>query len=249
MSASSAEAGAPLLRAEGVTVRFGGLSAVEDVSLELPPGRVLGLIGPNGAGKTTLFNALTGYTPLSSGRVHYLEKDVSRLPAFARTRLGMGRTFQLERPFEGLTVLENVLIPAFLKTSSRREAEAWALECLERVGLADRQRQLSAELNLARRRRLELAKALAVRPQILFLDELMAGLNPPALAEMIAFVRSLTEDGIAILMVEHIMQAVVELSDHILVLASGRTIAEGTAEAVTRNPQVIEAYLGEVEDA
>lgn len=237
-----------LLQADGVSVRFGGLTAVDNVSLTLGRGKILGLIGPNGAGKTTLFNALTGYAPLSGGRVTYLGRDVTRAPAFERTRRGMGRTFQIERPFEGLTVLENVLIPAFLRFPERRDAEAWAGECLERVGLADRRNQPSADLNLARRRRLELAKALAVRPRVLFLDELMAGLNPPALAEMIEFVLSLTQDGTAVLMVEHIMQAVVELSDHIVVLALGKTIAEGTPEQVTSNPLVIEAYLGGSDD-
>ncbi len=237
-----------ILQADGVSVRFGGLTAVDEVSLELWRGKILGLIGPNGAGKTTLFNALTGYAPLSGGRVLYLGHDISTLPPFERTRRGLGRTFQIERPFEGLTVLENVLIPAFLRFPGRRDAEAWAEECLTRVGLIDRRNQLSAELNLARRRRLELAKALAVKPRVLFLDEIMAGLNPPALAEMIEFVLSLTQDGTAILMVEHIMQAVIELSDHIIVLAFGKKIAEGTPDVVTSNPLVIEAYLGGLDD-
>lgn len=248
MLETNAKTDTSILRAEGVRVQFGGLRAVDDVSLYLERGKILGLIGPNGAGKTTLFNALTGYTPLSGGRVTYLGRDITRASPFERTRKGMGRTFQIERPFEGLTVLENVLIPAFLRFPARRDAELWAEECLTRVGLIDRRNQLSAELNLARRRRLELAKALAVKPRVLFLDELMAGLNPPALAEMIEFVLSLTQDGTAILMVEHIMQAVVELSDHIIVLAFGKKIAEGIPEAVTSNPLVIEAYLGGVDD-
>src|SRR5690606_2966572 len=206
------------LEAERITVQFGGLIAVNDVSLSLEEGSILGLIGPNGAGKSTLFNALTGYAK-ARGEVRFFGERVSNRPAHARTRLGMGRTFQIERPFEGLTVLENALIPAFLKTSQRAEAERRAMDALEMVGLADRALQPSADLNLARRRRLELAKALALEPKVLFLDELMAGLNPPALRDMIGFVRSLSETGMAILMVEHIMQAVTELCHDVIVLA------------------------------
>jgi branched-chain amino acid transport system ATP-binding protein len=158
--------------------------------------------------------------------------------------LGLGRTFQTERPFEELTVLENVLIAAFLTVGRRSEAERLAMSVLEQVGLADRAHQPALDLNLARRRRLELAKALAVKPMVIFLDEIMAGLNPPALREMIAFVRSLSAQGLAVLMVEHIMEAIIELSDHVIVLASGEKIAEGTPQQVTSNERVIEAYLG-----
>jgi branched-chain amino acid transport system ATP-binding protein len=235
---------AEVLWAEGVSVSFGGVAAVSNVSLRLGGGEILGLIGPNGAGKTTLFNALTGFVALDSGKVSMFGNDVTRLPPYKRTRLGMGRTFQTDRPFEELTVLENVLIPAFLTHPTRRAAERLALEVLEEVELADRAGQPAMDLNLARRRRLELAKALAVKPKILFLDEIMAGLNPPALREMISFVRALSGRGLAVLMVEHIMEAIIELSDHVIVLASGEMIAEGTPENVTSNERVIEAYLG-----
>ncbi|WP_349369076.1 ABC transporter ATP-binding protein [Salinarimonas sp.] len=232
------------LRAEAVTVRFGGNVAVNDVSLDLAPGEILGLIGPNGAGKTTLFNALTGYVVPESGRVSLFERDITRLAPHERARAGCGRTFQTERPFEELTVLENVLVPAFLREPRRAGAERLARETLEQVGLGDRADQPAGDLNLARRRRLELAKALATRPRVLFLDEVMAGLNPPALREMIAFVAELSRQGLAILMVEHIMEAIVELSDHVIVMASGAKIAEGPPEAVMRDERVIEAYLG-----
>jgi branched-chain amino acid transport system ATP-binding protein len=233
-----------VLRADGITVKFGGVTAVNNVSLSLSSGEILGLIGPNGAGKTTLFNAVTGFAPMHSGRITLLDKDITALPAFKRTRLGFGRTFQTERPFEELTVLENVLVAAFLTAKRRSEAERLAMSVLEQVGLADRAHQPALDLNLARRRRLELAKALAVTPKVIFLDEIMAGLNPPALREMIAFVRSLSAQGLAVLMVEHIMEAIIELSDHVIVLASGEKIAEGTPQQVTSNERVIEAYLG-----
>lgn len=233
-----------VLKADNVKVQYGGLIAVNDVSLSLARGQVLGLIGPNGAGKSTLFNAITGFAPVSSGSIRFFDQDVTRLPPYVRTRIGMGRTFQTERPYEDLTVLENVLVAAFLKNPQRRQAERVALSALEKVGLLDRANQLSSDLNLARLRRLELAKALALDPQVLFLDEIMAGLNPPALKEMIDFLRTLTATGISIVMVEHIMEAIIQLADHVIVLASGSKIAEGSASDVINDERVIEAYLG-----
>lgn len=233
-----------VLKADGIKVQYGGLIAVNDVSLSLAKGQVLGLIGPNGAGKSTLFNAITGFAPINAGRITFLEQDVTQLPSYIRTRKGMGRTFQTERPYEDLTVLENVLVAAFLKNPKRKDAERAALSSLEKVDLLDRAHQLSSDLNLARLRRLELAKALVLEPQVLFLDEIMAGLNPPALKEMIEFLRTLTATGISIVMVEHIMEAVIQLADHVIVLASGNKIAEGSASDVINDERVIEAYLG-----
>lgn len=233
-----------VLQADNIIVRFGGLVAVNDVSLTLKQGEILGLIGPNGAGKSTLFNAITGFAPVASGSVHFYGQDVTKMPPYMRTRHGMGRTFQTERPYEELTVLENVLVAAFLRKNKRKEAEEIALKALEKVGLSDRAHQLSTDLNLARLRRLELAKALALEPKVLFLDEIMAGLNPPALKEMIDMLRGLTATGISIVMVEHIMEAIIQLSNHVIVLAGGSKIAEGKALDVINDERVIEAYLG-----
>ena len=233
-----------VLKAENIKVQFGGLIAVNNVSLTLTKGQVLGLIGPNGAGKSTLFNAITGFAPISAGKITFLDQDVTRLAPYLRTRRGMGRTFQTERPYEEMTVLENVLVAAFLKNTRRKDAECVALAALDKVGLLDRANQLSSDLNLARLRRLELAKALALEPQVLFLDEIMAGLNPPALKEMIELLRTLTATGVSIVMVEHIMEAIIQLADHVIVLASGNKIAEGSATDVINDANVIEAYLG-----
>lgn len=232
------------LEAKGVTVRFGGVVAVDNVDLTLEQGKIVGIIGPNGAGKTTFFNAVTGFVPMSAGEISFFGQDITTLPAFKRTHLGMGRTFQTERPFEELTVLENVLVAAYLRTNKPQEAREIAMHALNQTGLDDRAQQPAADLNLARLRRLELAKALATQPKVLFLDEIMAGLNPPALQSMIQFVRTLIKKGISILMVEHIMEAVIELSDHVLVLANGKLIAEGMPKEVLESEQVIDAYLG-----
>jgi branched-chain amino acid transport system ATP-binding protein len=238
---------APLLEARSINVQFGGVKAVHDVSFSLQPARIIGLIGPNGAGKTTLFNALTGFVR-KTGQVFLEQRDISDAPPFELPRLGIARTFQVERPFEDLTVLENVMISSFLRHPGTRDARNAAQHALERVGLLDRAQQKCAELNLARRRRLEIAKALALEPKVLFLDEVIAGLNPPAQAEMITFVRGLADAGIGIVMVEHIMKVIMTLSDRVICMAFGEKIAEGTPQEVANDPAVLDAYLGGVDE-
>ncbi|MEY4530989.1 MAG: hypothetical protein RLZZ156_1710 [Deinococcota bacterium] len=237
-----------LLVAERIGVQFGGVKAVHDVSLSLERGQILGLIGPNGAGKTTLFNALTGFVPKASGKVLLENMDITNTPPFELPKLGVARTFQVERPFEDLTVLENVMISSFLKHSQPKAAKHHATDVLEKVGLLDRANQKCSELNLARRRRLEIGKALALEPKVLFLDEVIAGLNPPAQSEMIGFVKQLSETGIGIVMVEHIMRVIMTLSDRVICMAFGEKIAEGTPAEISNNPVVIDAYLGGGED-
>ena len=240
-------AGEVLLRAEHMRVQFGGNVAVRDISLSVRAGEILGLIGPNGAGKTTLFNALTGFVKPAAGLVTFQGRTITGMEPDRLARLGIARTFQVERPFEDLSVIENVIVASNLHHRGRR-AQEHAYAMLEVVGLADRALQPAAELNLARRRRLELAKALALEPKLLFLDEVIAGLNPPAQAEMIALIRSLAGRGIGIVMVEHIMQVIMTLSDHVICMAFGERISEGTPAHVASDPRVIQAYLGDDDD-
>lgn len=244
---ATSTAGPPLLKAEQVSVTFGGLLAVNNISLEVRPGEILGLIGPNGAGKTTLFNALTGFVRPSSGRVLLGGRDITHLQPQVRAKMGMARTFQVERPFEDLSVLENVLVASFLKYRGNK-AEDHAYAVLERVGLADRAAQPASQLNLARRRRLELAKALALEPRVLFLDESIAGLNPPGQQEMVALIRELARSGLGIVMVEHIMHVIMSLSNHVICMAFGELLAEGDPQTVASHPDVIRAYLGDDHD-
>ncbi len=236
-----------LFEANQINVQFGGVKAVHNVSLTLQRGEILGLIGPNGAGKTTLFNALTGFVA-KTGQVQLEGRDITNLPPFELPRLGVARTFQVERPFEDLTVLENVTISSFLRQTNAKAARNAALTTLERVGLLDRANQKCSELNLARRRRLEIAKALALEPRVLFLDEVIAGLNPPAQAEMIEFIRGLAKSGIGIVMVEHIMKVIMSLSDRVICMAFGEKIAEGTPQQIAQDPAVLDAYLGGIDD-
>ena len=238
---------APILEARKITVTFGQNLAVSEVDLILRPGEIIGLIGPNGAGKTTFFNALTGFVR-KTGKVTFEGRDISNLPAYQLPRIGIARTFQVERPFEDMTVLENVTISSFLKHPGPKDARNHAREALHRVGLLDRADQKCSELNLARRRRLEVAKALALEPKVLFLDEVIAGLNPPAQAEMIQIIRGLAAEGMGIVMVEHIMKVIMSLSNHVICLAFGKKLAEGTPQTVARNPDVITAYLGSDHD-
>ncbi len=232
------------LRADSLRVEFGGLLAVLDLGFELREGEILGLIGPNGAGKTTVFNAVSGYVRPSRGRVSLHGSDVTRLPPYEMARLGVSRTFQVVRPFPRLTVLGNVMVGAYLRHRRRADAERAAREIVARVGLERLVDAPAASLAHPARKRLELARALAVEPRVLLLDEVVAGLNPAEVEEMIALVRSIRERGVSIVIVEHIMKVVMGLSDRVVVLSFGRKIAEGSPAAVAADPEVISAYLG-----
>jgi branched-chain amino acid transport system ATP-binding protein len=234
----------PLLQLDGVGIAFGGLRAVDDVSLALPEGRLAALIGPNGAGKTTLFALMSGFLKPDRGRVRLAGVDITGQPPQANARRGMVRTFQIVQPFAAQTVRENIAVGAHLHLASRRAALAAAEAVAQRVGLATQLDKPASDLTVAGRKRLELARALATRPRLLLLDEVLAGLNPQEIAEMIPVVRDIAGSGTTVLMIEHVMQAVMNLAEHVWVLAQGRLIAEGTPAQVTRNERVIEAYLG-----
>ena len=234
----------PILSIDGVSRRFVGLLAVDQVSFKVTRGEILSIIGPNGAGKTTLFNLLTGQLRPSTGTITYRGEVVNRLPPEQRARRGMGRTFQIAKPFLALTVLENVMIGAFLRQRGMTAARDKAFAVLEEVGLADRAEVPADELTLSERRRLEVARALALEPDLILLDEVMAGLNPTEVQQAIDLVHQLNRQGLTLLVIEHNLKVVRSFARRVLVLARGALIADGAAETVLETPAVVEAYLG-----
>ena len=237
-----------LLRVAGVSKHFGGFTALDQVSIDIRRGERFGLIGPNGSGKTTLINCISGALWNDAGAIQFEGREISRLPAYQRTRLGIARSFQIPRPFSSMSVLENLVVPLeyVVHRSSLHTADTRgeALEILRRIGLADKAGTRANRLTQVELRKLELARAMAARPRLLISDEAMAGLSPSEVDEVLAILRRLSETGITIIMIEHIMHAVMRFSQRVMCLDAGRTICEGTPADVQANPEVQRAYLG-----
>lgn len=237
-----------MLEVEGLVKRFGGLVALDHVSLKVKENELLGLIGPNGSGKTTLFNVITGYYRPEEGKVLYRGEDITGLRPHLIVKRGIARTFQIPKPFGRLTVLENVMSAAMYgrKAATRGEAQEIAMDWLEYVKLKDKASVEAKSLNIVERKLMELARALSTGPDLLLLDELVAGLNPSEMMNVVKLVRSLVDDrGLTIIMVEHVMKAVMSISDRIFVIHRGAKLTEGSPQEVSKDPRVIEAYLGE----
>ncbi len=238
----------PLLEVKGVSRFFGGLAALSDVTFQLYKGEILGLIGPNGAGKTTLFNVINGFYPPSKGEIFFRQQKISDMQPHRICKLGMARTFQVVKPLQRMTVLDNVIVSAYLRTGSREKAEKTAVETLHFTGLFEDRYVVSKGLPLGRRKRLEMARALATGPTMILLDESFAGLNPTELNESIGIIRKIKESGITIMIIEHHMKVIMAISDRIVVLNYGQKIADGTPEQTRNNPLVVEAYLGDAQN-
>ena len=233
-----------LLEVQGLTRHFGGVSAVSDLSFSVNEGEILGLIGPNGSGKTTVFNLVTGFLRPLSGAIRLDGQSVVGMRPHAVARRGIARTFQNVKPFPGLSALENVTLAAFLRHPSRRDAEAAAALVLERVGLGERLNEIASRLTLMDQKRLEMAKALATRPRLLLLDEPMGGLNATEVDDASELVRRIRASGVTVVLVEHVMKAIMRISDRVVVMNQGEKIAEGRPERVVEEPAVLAAYFG-----
>ncbi|MCZ8311404.1 MAG: ABC transporter ATP-binding protein [Magnetospirillum sp.] len=233
-----------MLEAQNITKRFGGLVAVSQASLKVAAGSIVALIGPNGAGKTTLFAAMTGFHRPDSGSVTFDGADITGLMPHAIARRGLVRTFQIVQPFGALSVRENIAVGAHLREPDRQTALARAGEIATRLGMGSMLDQPAATLTVAGRKRLEVARALATSPKLILLDEVMAGLNPTEIDEIVPIIRAVRDAGTTVLLIEHVMRAVMRLSERVYVLNQGRMIAEGTPQEVAARPEVVEAYLG-----
>jgi branched-chain amino acid transport system ATP-binding protein len=237
-----------LLQGEKVTVNFGGLVAVSEVDFHVDKGEILGLIGPNGAGKTTLFNLISAAIPLKSGKIIFNGKDITRMKPYQVTRLGIARTFQTVKVFSSMSVLDNVRLAALfgnMKKPTEAQATKDAIENLEFVGLGKYSNSPAMDLTLANQKRLEMARALATKPELLLLDELMAGLNQTEVQEAMDDIRQVRDKGVTIIMIEHVMKAIMNICDRIVVLNYGKKLAEGTPQEIVNSKTVIEVYLGE----